>query len=45
MRPLAGAELNKLVLEGILAPIQQADWVAIIVPVTRADRQSLGYQN
>ena len=41
MRPLVETQLDKLVQEGILTPIQHTDWAAPIVPVMKADRQSV----
>ena len=41
MRPLVEAQLDKLVQEGILTPIQFSDWAAPIVPVMKADQQSV----
>ena len=41
MRPLVETQLDKLVQEGILTPIQHADWAVPIVPVMKADRQSV----
>ena len=41
MRPLVETQLDKLVQEGILTPMQHADWAAPIVPVMKADRQSV----
>ena len=41
MQPLVETQLDKLVQEGILTPIQHADWAALIVPVMKADRQSV----
>ena len=41
MRPLVEKQLDKLVQEGILTPIQHADWAAPIVPVMKADHQSV----
>ena len=41
MRPLVETQLDKLVQEGILTPIQHADWAAPIVPVMKADCQSV----
>ena len=32
MRPLVEAQLDKLVQEGILTPVQHSDWAAPIVP-------------
>jgi len=41
MRPLAKTQLDKLVQEGILTPVQHADWAALILPVMKADKQSV----
>ena len=41
MRPLVETQLDKLVQEDILTPIQYAEWAAPIVPVMKADRQSV----
>ena len=41
MRPLVERQLDTLVQEGILTPIQHADWAAPIVPVMKADHQSV----
>ena len=39
MKPLVEAELDKLVDQGILTPVQHADWAAPIVPIMKADRK------
>ena len=41
MRPLIEAELDKLVTQGILTPVQHADWAAPIVPIMKADQKSV----
>ena len=41
MRPLVEAELDKLVTQGILTPVQHADWAAPIVPIMKADKKSV----
>ena len=41
MKPLVEAQLDKLVQEGILSPIEHSEWAAPIVPVMKADRQSV----
>ena len=41
MKPLVEAELNKLVDQGILTPVQHADWAAPIVPIMKADIKSV----
>ena len=41
MRPRVEAELDKLVDQGILTPVQHADWAAPIVPIMKADRKSV----
>ena len=41
MRPLVETQLDKLVQENILTPIKHADWAAPIVPVMKADQQSV----
>ena len=41
MKPLVETQLDKLVQENILTPIQHAEWAAPIVPVMKADRQSV----
>ena len=33
-------ELERLVSEGIIDPVQFADWVASIVPIVKSDRKS-----
>ena len=35
------AELDKLVTQGILMPVQHADWAAPIVPIMKADKKSV----
>ena len=41
IKPLVEAQLNKLVQEGILSPIEHSEWAPPIVPVMKADRQSV----
>jgi len=41
MKPLVEAELDRLVTEGILSPVQHADWAAPIVPVIKANKHSV----
>ena len=40
-RALVNKELDRLVDQGILTPVQFADWAAPIVPVLKSDRQSV----
>ena len=42
MRVKVEQELDRLVSEGILEPVQFADWAAPIVPVLKSDGQSVG---
>ena len=35
------AELDRLVQEGILEPVEVADWAAPIVPVLKSDKSSV----
>ena len=39
MKPLVEAELDKLIEQGILTPVQHADWAAPIVPIMKVDRK------
>ena len=41
MRVKVEQELDHLVTEGILEPVQFADWAALIVPVLKSDGQSV----
>ena len=41
MKPLVDAELDMLVADGTLSPVQHADWAAPIVPVIKADKHSV----
>ncbi len=41
MRSKVEAELQRLTEQGILQPVQFADWAAPIVPVLKADKQSI----
>ena len=41
MKPLVEAELDRLVADGILPPVQHADWAAPIVLVMKADKRSV----
>ena len=41
MRSLVEAELDKLVDQGILTPVQHADWATPIVPIMKADQKSV----
>ena len=41
MRSLVESELDKLVDQGILTPVQHADWAAPIVPIMKADQKSV----
>ena len=41
MKPLLEAELDRLVTEGILSPVQHADWAAPIVLIMKADIRSV----
>ena len=40
-RALVNKELDRLVDQGILTPVQFADWAAPIVPVLKSDKQSV----
>ena len=35
------AELDRLVAEGTLEPVEYSDWAALIVPVVKSDRKSV----
>ena len=41
MVPLVEKELDRLVAEGIIEPVQFADWTAPIVPVFKQDKVSV----
>ena len=41
LRDKVEAELERLQKEGIIQPVQFADWAASIVPVVKADKKSL----
>lgn len=41
LRPLVEAELDKLIQEGVLVPTKQTKWATPIVPVVKADKQSV----
>ena len=41
MRSQVEAELQRLTEQGILQPVQFADWAPPIVPVLKADKQSI----
>ena len=41
MRVKVEQELDRLVSEGILEPVQFADWAGLIVPVLKSDRRSV----
>jgi hypothetical protein len=38
MKPLVAKELDRLVEQGILEPVEFSDWVAPIVPVLKSDK-------
>ena len=40
-RALVDAELDRLVEQGILSPVQFAEWAAPIVPVLKSDKKSV----
>ena len=39
MKSLVEAELDKLVDQGILTPVQHVDWAVPIVPIMKADKK------
>ena len=41
MRSLVEDELDRLVQQGIIEPVQFADWAALIVPVLKSDKKSV----
>lgn len=41
MRQLVERELERLVEEGVLEPVQMAEWAAPIVPVLKADKSGV----
>ena len=41
MRALVEEELDNLVKEGVISPVQYADWAAPIVPILKRDRKSV----
>ena len=41
MRTLVNDELDRLEAEGVLKPIQFADWAAPIVPILKSDKKSV----
>lgn len=41
MRTIVEQELDRLVSDGILEPVQFADWISLIVPVLKADGRSV----
>ena len=41
MKPMVEKELERLVEQGILSPVQFAEWAAPVVPVLKSDKQSV----
>ncbi len=41
MRALVEEELDKLPEEGVISPVQYADWAAPIVPILKWDKKSV----
>ena len=41
MREKVEAELDRLVAEGTLKPVEYSDWAALIVPIVKSDRKSI----